>query len=152
MPSQPYDVPRSFVAELTRFDPMLRVRWDHRDSYWRIERRRGHGRSAMYDMADPDERQARSEGYMVVLRVPYDCLDWQVFRALEAGDIKKRGGALKVAKEMEAAELAEIEASNRRFSDYTHYQAKARWDGWNTNYPLTKKGRSWASREPGGRG
>jgi len=137
---------KQFLRDLQDYDPLLRVRWDHRDEYWRIERRLRHGKSAVYDMSNPDDRQARSEFYQLVLRVPYDCLDGQVIHALAAGDIQRQGGAQRVVAEMEAYEAAERAASDAAFADHSEYRAKERWTGWNTNYPMTKHGRSWNSR------
>jgi len=154
MSSQPVGMPsKQFLRDLNDYDPMLRVRWDHRDEYWRIERRLRHGKSAVYDMSNPDDRQARSEGYQVAMRVPYDCLDEQVFRAMDAGDIQKRGGYKRVADEMDAHDQAVFAKRRRDYNDELDQRTKSRWTSWNTNYPMTKYGRSYRSRgESIGRG
>jgi hypothetical protein len=145
--SQPFDVPKQFLEDLHTYDDKLRVRWDFRDEYWRVERKVRRGREASSrDFTNQQDWEATSDGYVVVLRVPPDCLNRQVIHALALGDIQRRGGWKAVAAQMEAHERGLIDASNSRFADYTAYQAAQRWNGWNTNYPMTKFGRSGQSR------
>jgi len=136
MASQPYPVPKEFKIDLQNFDGLLRVRWDHRDEYWRIERR---ARWGTYDMDNPQDREARADGFIIALRVPADCLQWyQVQQALYLTDIKRRGGAKAVWQEMEAREAANAAARDAAFNDEITYKSKERWTSWNTNYPLTR--------------
>ena len=155
MASQPFDVPRWLLEDLRTYDPMLRVVWDRKDEYWRIERKTRRNWAPNPEggtYTSPQDWECARDGYVIVLRVPYDCLDRQVLHALFAGDIQRRGGHRRVAAEMEAEEARRFEKSRRDYSDTIDHKSRERWTGWNTNYPLTKQGRSWASREPGGRG
>jgi len=139
MACQPMEVPKHFLIDLTNYDDKLRVKWDFKDEYWRIERK---GRWGAYDMTNPQDREAKREGYVVALRVPPDCLQWrQVREALYLGDIRRRGGWRAVAKEIEEREQYNREKSQRDFSEDNEYRAKERWTSWNTNYPKGKYGR-----------
>jgi len=144
MASQPFYVSKDFERQLTEYDRKLRVRWDHKYAYWRIERRV----AQVWEQSptSPAEWQAKADGYALVMQVPPDCLDFQVFKALELRDIQKQGGALAYAKRLEAGERAQMAASRAAFQDHNEQRAKERWTSWNTNYPQTKTGRSWDAR------
>ena len=157
MSSWPVGEPtKGFLAQLQDYDDRLRVVWDHRDDYWRLERKvRVGSKIAFFDRSNPCDRRAAEEGYVLVMRVPADCLDQQVFHALWTHDIQRRGGAKRVAQEIEEHEAAQAAASAAAASDAFAQRAKERWDGWNTNYPRTKFGRSAHTRGanlPGSRG
>lgn len=137
MPSQPFPVPKRFAIDLREFDNLLRVRWDPKNEYWRIERK---GYWGTYDMDNPADRDAKAEGYVIVLRVPPDCLQWyQVKEALYLTDIKRRGGARAVWQEMEAREAHNKRVAQAAWQDEVEYKAKERWTSWNTNYPVGKR-------------
>lgn len=137
MASQPFPVPKEFKVDLQNFDNLLRVKWDFKNEYWRIERK---ARWGHYDMTNPQDREARQDGYIIVLRVPPDCLLWyQVQEALFLSDIQRRGGPRAVWQEMEARETANSRAKQAAFRDEIEYKAKERWTSWNTNYPVGKR-------------
>lgn len=140
---QPFDVPRSFVEELQDYDPLLRVKWDKKYDYWRIERKLPGGRrwGKPNDASSPQDLEAYNEGFLVVLRVPVDALDQRVFWALYHGDIKRRGGFEKVSRQMNEWETEKQEKMHAEALDEAEQRSKARWDSWNTNYPKTKYGR-----------
>ena len=153
MPSQPFYVLKQFLRDLRNYDDKLRVTWDHKDSYWRIERKVRRGWTMVPTRwSSPADWECQRDGYVIVLRVPPDCLDFQVFRALDAGDIQKRGGFDKVHQQMRDHEDRMAAADYTARMDEFDQRVKARWTSWNTNYPMTKHGRSWDSRSPGGRG
>ena len=136
MASQPFYVPKSFERQLREYDRNLRVRWDHKYGYWRIERRVAMAWDA--PPTSPAEWQAKADGYALVLQVPPDCLDFQVFRALEARDIQKIG-ARRLAEQMEASEARISQQQRAAYSDEVYQRSKERWTSWNTNYPATKQ-------------
>ena len=139
MASQPHDVPRGFVQELLEYDPLLRIKWDQKDAYWRIERKiRRRWAPTPTQNTSAQDWECMQEGYVIVLRVPPGCLDARVFWTLGGGDIRRRGGARKVAEQMEEAERMESERSHAAFLDEVSQRSKGRWDSWNTNYPKPK--------------
>lgn len=143
MPSQPCDVDKGFLKELYDYDPKLRVVWDRKDAYWRIERKAARARAmkvAPNPLCTPEDWAAAEDGYVLVMRVPHGCLDSRVFYTLAAGDVQARGGYKRVADEMDEEYWAHQARSRRRFLDDREYQARERWTNWNSNYPKTKYG------------
>jgi len=144
MASQPFDVPRYFLDDLRVYDPLLRVVWDRKDEYWRIERkvRRPWAPDPhiVGAYASPQDWECRRDGYVIVLRVPVDCLDNQVFMALGMTDIQRRGGYKRVSREMDDYDDAALARSRHNALDEADQRVKARWTSWNTNYPTSK---SW---------
>ena len=137
MPGQPWDVPREFTRKLTEYDPLLRVRWDSKQEYWRIERKVGRrwAPTPKMESSSPQDWECYKEGHVIVMRVPPWALDNRVFWGLFEGDIQRQGGAKGIAQSMEAYEAFQREKSDARFSDAISQRTKARWDSWNSNYP-----------------
>lgn len=139
MASQPFDVPREFVQELLDYDPLLRIKWDQKDAYWRLERkiRRRWAPTPTEDSSSQDW-ECMQEGYVIVMRIPPGCLDQRVFYTLGKGDIRKRGGARRVADQMEEYEHLQENRRHAQAMDEIGQRTKSRWDSWNTNFPKPK--------------
>jgi hypothetical protein len=122
---------------LKAYDPRLRVVWSDKKWCWRVERRlRFPGFVNPAHFSDVDDQHSAQEGYMLVFPVGRHDLDDRVFMTLYLGDLWRRGGANKVADELEAKEAAEKARQHASFMDDNEYRAREYWTSINTVHTL----------------
>ena len=126
---------KEIKTRLTEYDEFLRVREGCKGQY-RIERKISHGRPlnpALF--ADWDDYVCAREGYCLILRVWPSQMDQRIFYTLWAGDMQRQGGSNKVCDRLDDAYYNRLEKSSAAWGDKVEWQAKERWNSWNTNYP-----------------
>jgi len=134
--------PRDFVKRLQAYDPRLRVVWSDKQWCWRVERRlRFPGFVNPDYFSDADDRHSAQDGYMLVFPVGRNDLDERVLMTLYLGDLWRRGGANKVADELEAKEAAAKDRHHAAFMDDNEYRAREYWTHLNTVRTLSDKHR-----------
>jgi len=120
---------------LKDYDVHLRLREGVQGEY-RIERKICHGKPLNpVNFRHWDDYVTAREGYCLILRLQSNQLDQRIFFTLWASDMQRRGGAKVVCDGLDDAYYSRLEKSSAAWGDKVEYQAKERWNSWNTNYP-----------------
>ncbi len=148
--------PKEVEAQIQTYDEWLRLRYGFAEKVWRVERKIRYGTYFHPGMfSSPDDYECAIDGYCLIIKVPkqedmlytsfgrfthiHDGLDLRILYTLWAGDMQRRGGAGKVADELDDAYYGRLQRSRTAWGDKTEYLARERWRGWNTNYPQTRR-------------
>jgi len=137
-----FDAPSRFVKKIREYDPRLRVIWSDKKGCWRVERRlRYPGFVNPAYFSDGDDRRSAQDGYMLVFTAGKEQLDDRVLLTLYVGDTWRRGGANRIADELEAKEQAAKDHQHNSFMDDNEYRAREYWKSINTVRTLDDKHR-----------
>lgn len=114
--NEAYTFPDHIVRALVAYDPLLRIRWGRQEQCVRLERkvRRGRDVDPKHCQSNVDDYEAARDGYACVYKAhPHQ--GHQLLAAVNAGDIRRQGGARRVAERLEAEEAAaQARARSRR--------------------------------------
>ena len=126
---------KEIATRLKDYDEHLRLR-EGVQGEWRIERKIRHGMSMNPEnFRHWDDYVTAREGYCLILRLQSNQMDQRIFFTLWANDMQRRGGAKAVCDNLDDAYYSRLEKSSAAWGDKVEYQAKERWQSWNTNYP-----------------
>lgn len=133
-----YTPPKSFCERLKEFDSALRVRWSDHETRWRVERKITRAQwvnpSTYHESLYEDFVSAR-EGYVPVLFCEHNQLDDRVFFTLWMGDMWRRGGATRVAEQMEDREAYRAHRKRAGWLEDVYNQAKEHYFTMNSLSP-----------------
>jgi len=131
--NETYQFSPAVLRALHHYDSALRVRWGRQERCVRVERRvrRGRDVNPATCRAHFDDYEAARDGYACVYKL-HPGQEHALLARLVADDLWRRGGAGRVADDMDRATLDREARARLRLGDFTEAWARELWREINT--------------------